>query len=95
MDLLSTLHAADSLDIDYEEASNTVKVSSYWSTPISGPWNEVLEGTQHGADRAEVGVLALQKATQPHKLSVGGFIATIGEHKELSMSNLPSPNFQC
>ncbi|KAI5303083.1 protease B nonderepressible form [Ascosphaera pollenicola] len=87
-DHILQLSSADSLDIDFDDSSNTVKVTSFWSKPFtaSGLWNEEIEAAQHGASRAEVGVLALQQSTQAHKLSVGGFLATIGEHEELKSS---------
>ncbi|KAI5282919.1 protease B nonderepressible form [Ascosphaera aggregata] len=82
----SQIESADSLDLDYDSSSTAVKITSFWSKPYteSGLWTEEIESKQHGASRSEVGVLALQQATQAQKLSVGGFLAKIGEDEELN-----------
>ena len=39
--------------------------------------------------KVEVGVLAIEKATQPEELSLGGFLAVLGEDTKPSTQDYP------
>lgn len=79
------LNSADYLDIDYDTISQSITISAFWHiAPGSGKWDERIESCGESV-KVEVGVLANEKATQPEELSLGGFLAVLGEDKKFSM----------
>lgn len=82
------LRSADYIDIDYDAISQSLVLSAFWNIPpLSGVWNEQVD-TIEGSVQVEVGVLANEKPTQPEELSLGGFLAVIGEDSKTSMRYL-------
>lgn len=89
---VSSFLSADSLDIDYDSISQTLTVAAYWSKPPQkGGWTETIEKRETATDQVEVGMLALERAIKPEDLSVGGFLAVLGEDQSLSTFYLPQP----
>lgn len=73
------LNLADHVDIDYDTISQSLVISAFWhSEATTGSWDEQID-KQGGSVKIEVGVLATEKATRPEELSLGGFLAVLGE----------------
>jgi len=78
-----TLRSADYLDVDYNTISQSLTVGASWHTsPNSGTWDHRIDN-RGGSVKVEVGVLANEEATQPEELSLGGYLAVLGEDKKL------------
>ncbi|EER37522.1 conserved hypothetical protein [Histoplasma capsulatum var. duboisii H88] len=85
--------SADSLDIDYDRISQTLTVAAYWSKPPQkGGWTETIEKRETATDQVEVGMLALERAIKPEDLSVGGFLAVLGEDQLLKPALFSFPS---
>ncbi|KAK2770196.1 protease B nonderepressible form [Emmonsiellopsis sp. PD_33] len=87
----ATLLSADSLDIDYDSISHALTIAGYWSRPSADAeegWKETIEKDE----RVEVGVLAMEKATEAEELSVGGFLVVVGEDKKLQPTLFSFPS---
>lgn len=81
----ASLKSADYLDIDYDTISQSLVLSAFWhSSPATEAWDERIHNSQASV-KVEVGVLANEKPTQPEELSLGGFLAVIGEDSKPSM----------
>ncbi|KAK2801697.1 hypothetical protein FQN50_007610 [Emmonsiellopsis sp. PD_5] len=87
----ATLLSADSLDIDYDSISHALTIAGYWSRP-SGDAEEGWKETIEKDERVEVGVLAMEKATEAEELSVGGFLVVVGEDKKLQPTLFSFPS---
>lgn len=73
------LNLADYVDIDYDTISQSFVISAFWhSEATTGSWDEHIDN-QGGSVKVEVGVLANEKATRPEEVSLGGFLAVLGE----------------
>lgn len=82
----ASLRSADYLDIDYDTISQSLILSAFWhSPPLSETWDERIDNSQVSLN-IEVGVLANEKPTQPEELSLGGFLAVVGQDSKPSMS---------
>ena len=85
-DALRLAHA-DHLDIDYDAVSQTLTLSAYFEGAISGLGEKEREGWNDSiSDYAasvptEIGILSIQKATQPEDVSLGGFLITLDKDK--------------
>jgi hypothetical protein len=87
VDRASSLLTADSVDIDYDSISHALTISAFWSQPPrrQNRWTEEITRHKNAkSERVEVGVLANERATDPEDLSVGGFLAVVGEDRKLS-----------
>jgi hypothetical protein len=76
------------VDIDYDAISHTLTVSTFWSQPLPGNkgWTEVITKSSNAvSEKVEVGLLASEKAVDKEDLSLGGFLAVVGETDTLSM----------
>ena len=75
---------ADYFDFDFDAISQSVTLSAFWhKSPSTETWTESIDNRK-GSIKVELGVLANEKPTQPEELSLGGFLAVIGEDKKLS-----------
>ena len=73
------LNNADYVDIDYDTISQSLVLNAFRHTSSGSPtWNEQIS-IQDGSAKVEVGVLANEKPTKPEELSLGGFLAVLGE----------------
>jgi hypothetical protein len=74
------------VDIDYDSISHALTISTFWSHPREhNGWVEGIrrhKGAQ--SERIEVGLLANERAVDPEELSLGGFLAVVGEDSKLS-----------
>lgn len=87
-DRISALDSADSVDLDYDAISHTLTVSAFWSRPLPGNrgWTETITKSSNTvSEKVEVGLLASEKAVDKEDLSLGGFLAVVGETDKLSM----------
>jgi hypothetical protein len=83
---------AASLDVDYDAISHAVGLSAAWSAdadalvkrPGSGITDRVVVQFREN-HRVEVGVLQSEKADEVEELSLGGYLAVLGEHDKPSM----------
>ena len=76
---------ADYFDFDIDTISQSVTLSAFWHrSPSTETWNETIDH-RVGSTKVELGVLTNEKPTQPEELSLGGFLAVIGEDKKPSM----------
>lgn len=81
----ASLKSADYLDIDYDTISQSLVLSAFWhAPPLTESWDERIDNSQASL-KVEVGVLANEKPTQPEELSLGGFLAVVGEDSKPSM----------
>lgn len=86
---------AASLDIDFDVISHAVKLAATWSADsVSGPRpgsgitdRAVVKFREN--HRVEVGVLQSEKADEAEELSLGGYLAVLGENDSPSMSDAP------
>lgn len=85
-DALRLAHA-DHLDVDYDAVSQTLTVSAYFegAVGVSGEkqregWNESISDYAASVP-TEIGILNIQKATQPEETSLGGFLITLDKDK--------------
>lgn len=75
----NALNHADYLDMDYDTISQSLVLNAFWHvSPHSDTWEDKISIRQ-GSTKVEVGVLANEKPTQPEELSLGGFLAILGE----------------
>ncbi|PGH13953.1 hypothetical protein AJ79_03368 [Helicocarpus griseus UAMH5409] len=79
----TSILTADSVDIDYDSISHALTVSGYWSQHPQDRWSETIRKREENAGKVEVGVLAMERARLAEELSVGGFLAVVGEDKKL------------
>lgn len=79
------LQNADFLDLDYDTTSQTLVLTSFWhaSSAVFKGWTERITNLA-GRAKVEVGVLANEQAVKVEELSMGGYLAVIGEDKQLS-----------
>ena len=83
--LASSILSADSVDIDYDNRSHSFTVSAFWSrADKTEGWTEDIRKGDLASEKVEVGLLATEKATEPGDVSLGGFLAVVGEDKNLS-----------
>ncbi|QKX60892.1 uncharacterized protein TRUGW13939_08038 [Talaromyces rugulosus] len=81
-DRIAALDSADSVDIDYDAISHTLSISAFWSRPLPGNrgWTETIDKSSNAvSEKVEVGLLASEKAVDKEDLSLGGFLAVVGE----------------
>lgn len=75
----------DYLDINHDGISNIVTIVLFWhdAPHAKGRWTETIEGSL-GKDnqRVEVGLLQNEKATDPEKVSLGGYLTMVGEDEK-------------
>ena len=78
---------ADHLDIDYDAVSQTLTMSAYFEGAVNDlgekqpeGWDESISGYAASVP-TEIGVLNIQKATQPEEVSLGGFLITLDKDK--------------
>ncbi|KAK2765970.1 protease B nonderepressible form [Arachnomyces sp. PD_36] len=88
-----SLLSADSIDIDYDSSSRSLAISGYWSK-ASGEdgWMEDIRKDGTGFEKVEVGLLAAERAIDPSELSVGGFLAVVGESEKLKPTLFSFPS---
>ena len=85
-DALRLAHA-DHLDVDYDAVSQTLTMSAYFEGAVKdlgekerGGWNESISNYAASVP-TEIGILSIQKATQPEDVSLGGFLITLDKDK--------------
>ncbi|ODH21164.1 hypothetical protein ACO22_05695 [Paracoccidioides brasiliensis] len=89
----SSLLSVDSLDIDYQSSTHSFSVAAYWSKPSQkGGWSETIHKLKKSTDRVEIGILAMEDPREPHELSMGGFLAVVGEDTKLSPTLFSYPS---
>ena len=75
----NALNHADYLDMDYNTISQSLVLNAFWHvSPQLDAWEDKISIRQEST-KVEVGVLANEKPTQPEELSLGGFLAILGE----------------
>ena len=74
-----SLKSADSLDIDFDSISQTLKVRVFRG---SMTWHEEIG--RRGAIKIEVGILAPQTSAEMEKQSLEGFLMVLGKDEKLS-----------
>ena len=73
------LDNADSLDLDYDSISHSLRITAYWSRPAnSNTWAESITSSS-SSEALEVGVLSVEQATDPFEISLSGFLTVVGE----------------
>lgn len=82
---------ADSVDVDYDSISHTLKVTGLWTSPPKGGWVEKIHKPSSGKDQIELGLLGAEKGIEAEEIKMGGLLAVVGEDKKLSTCN---PDFQ-
>lgn len=83
-DSISYASLADSVAIDYDATTDTVTLSTFWSQPHSeAAWTEDV-GIVGSSVKVEVGILSNEKAIDPEDLSLGGYLAVVGQDTKLS-----------
>lgn len=88
---MESLLSVASLDVDYDEVSQTLTVSAFWDHPLGRQkgWTETITKNDGNAkfNRVEVGLLSMERSTQPEELSLGGTLAVVGVDTKLSTSS--------
>ena len=84
----SSLLAADTIDLDYDSATQTVTFSAIWAKAPTGGWKEEINGPSSSSEKVEFGLLSVDQAPDPEDLKMGGLLAVIGTDKKLSMCDL-------
>lgn len=83
-DSISYASLADSVAIDYDATTDTVTLSTFWSQPHSeAVWTEDIVNIG-SSGRVEVGILSNERAIDPEDLSLGGYLAVVGQDTKLS-----------
>lgn len=79
--------------MDYDSISHALTISTFWSQPPerNGWVEEIRRHKGARSERVEVGLLANERALDPEDLSLGGFLAVVGEDSKLSTTNTTSP----
>lgn len=76
---------ADSIAIDYDTTADTITLSTFWSQPHSETaWTEDI-GVIGSNGKVEVGILSNEKSIDPEDLTLGGYLAVVGQDTKLSM----------
>ncbi|PGH08585.1 hypothetical protein GX51_01104 [Blastomyces parvus] len=89
----ASLLSADSVDIDYDSPSRTLTVAGYWSKPPQRDgWTETIRKREKSTDKVEVGILAMERARLPEELSMGGFLAVVGNDNNLKPTLFSFPS---
>lgn len=84
-DSISHVSLADSIAIDYDSAADTITLSTFWSQPHSETaWTEDI-GIIGSSEKVEVGILSNEKSIDPEDLTLGGYLAVVGQDSKLSM----------
>ncbi|CRG88608.1 Protein pbn1 [Talaromyces islandicus] len=94
-DRISALESADSVDIDYDAISHALTISAFWSQPLPGNkgWTEVITKSSNAvSEKVEVGLLASERAVDKEDLSLGGFLAVVGETDKLKPTLFSFPS---
>ncbi|KAK5167330.1 protease B nonderepressible form [Saxophila tyrrhenica] len=95
--VLDELGQADYIDVDFDVISHAVTLTALWSSldaskspllaqRVSRPIRKTRTN-----DRVEVGVLHPEEATEPEKLSLGGFLTVIGDNNHPGMTLFSFP----
>ncbi|KAF4621537.1 hypothetical protein G7Y89_g14539 [Cudoniella acicularis] len=71
---VSKLNSASTLDVDFDTISHALTITAFW--PYQA-WDLSIKNTAN--HRLEVGILTVEKPTQPEELSLGGFLTVVGE----------------
>lgn len=83
-DSISYVSSADSVAIDYDATADTITLSIFWSQPHSKTaWAEDI-GVIGPSGKVEVGILSNEKAIDPEDLTLGGYLAVVGQDSKLS-----------
>lgn len=81
----ASLLQADYIDLDFDSISHALILNAYWSkAPDTVGWTEKITKDVNGQDKVEVGVLANERTQDKEELSLGGFLAVVGEDEKLS-----------
>lgn len=83
-DSISYASLADLVAIDYDATTDTTTLSMFWSQPHSETWTEDI-GITGSNGKVEVGILSNEKAIDPEDLTLGGYLAVVGQDSKLSM----------
>ncbi|KAH8702558.1 protein pbn1 [Talaromyces proteolyticus] len=95
IDSISELISADSVDIDYDAISHTLVISAFWSQPPPGEsgWADLITKSANSASqKIEIGLLTSEKAVDAEDLTLGGYLAVVGENKELKPTLFSFPS---
>ena len=86
----AALQFADYIDLDYEDSSQTVVLTSLWHRPPleQVTWIETISDS-HEKGPVEVGVLANELSVRAGEVSLGGFLVVIGKDERPSTSRNP------
>lgn len=91
--MAASLSAVDYLDIDYDAISQSLVLSAFrHESPPPGTWTVKFHKSGDSA-KIEIGVFAIEKATELEDFSLGGLLTIIGESTKPSM--LSSASFFC
>ncbi|OXV09812.1 hypothetical protein Egran_02425 [Elaphomyces granulatus] len=89
----ASILSADSVDIDYDSISHSLIISGYFSkSPGNRGWTEKIRQREFGWDKVEVGLLELERATNPEELSMGGLLTVVGEDDKLKPTLFSFPS---
>jgi hypothetical protein len=89
-DSISYVSLADSVAIDYDATADTITLSTFWSQPHSeAAWTEDI-GVIGSSGKVEVGILSNEKAIDAEDLTLGGYLAVVGQDSKLSTSVVSS-----
>lgn len=83
-DSISYVSLADSVAIDYDATADTITLSTFWSRPHSeAAWTEDVS-VIGSSGKVEVGILSNEKTIHAEDLSLGGYLAVVGQDSKLS-----------
>lgn len=88
-----SLHSADYLDIDFDAISQSLVVTAFrQKPPPPGTWSASIERIG-GSGKTEIGILANEDTVEPERISLGGFLTTLGESAQLGihLTSFPVP----
>ncbi|EED18213.1 conserved hypothetical protein [Talaromyces stipitatus ATCC 10500] len=83
-DIISSLSSADSIAIDYDATADTITLSAFWSQPLSdvARWTEDIN-VVGSSGKVEVGLLSNEKSIDAEDLTLGGYLAVVGQDSKL------------
>ncbi|KAJ5689090.1 Protein pbn1 [Penicillium macrosclerotiorum] len=87
-----SLLTADAVDIDYDNASHTLRVTGLWASAPTGGWTEDIHKPSSDEDQVEFGLLGVEQAIHAKDIKMGGLLAVVGKDKKLkpTMFSFPS-----
>jgi hypothetical protein len=91
-DQVQELENASYIDIDFDAISHALVFTAFWNLDrlkiLPGQRDNRPIKKERSEDTIEMGVLQIEKATEPEELSLGGYLTVIGENDHPSIDLL-------